>query len=75
MGYDLVIRCHYRIICIKSEQTQQPQRSLPSEFELVLTNWSKTRDLEASLGKTVLYHYFEVSSVWRNYMGSLYGVL
>ena len=55
----------------KSETIQQPQRSLSSEFELVLTNWSKMRDLESSPNKTVLYHYFEVSFVWRNYMGSL----
>ena len=55
----------------KSETIQRPQRSLSSESELVLTNGSKTRDLESNLDKTVLYHYFEVSFVWRNYMGSL----
>ena len=34
---DLVICCHYKIICIKYETIQQPQRSLSSEFEFVLT--------------------------------------
>ena len=53
------------------ETIQQPKRSLSLEFELVLTNWSQTRGLEFSLAKTVLYHYFEVSFVWINYMGSL----
>ena len=47
----------------------QPKRSLSSEFELVLTNWSQTRGLEFSLDKTVLYHYFEVSFLSRNCMG------
>ena len=32
---DLVIRCHYRMICTKSEAIQQLYRSLSSEFELV----------------------------------------
>ena len=31
--------------------------------------WSKTKDLQSSLHKIVLYHYFEVSFVWKNYMG------
>ena len=68
---DLVICCHYRMICIKYETIQQPKRSLSLEFEHVLTNWSQTRGLEFSLDKTVLYHYFEVSFVCRDYMGSL----
>ena len=59
------------MICIKFETIQQPKRFLSAEFELVLTNWSQTRDLESSLDKTVVYHYFEVRFVWRNYMGSL----
>ena len=59
------------MICVKSETIQQPKRPLSLEFELVLTNWSKNRDLESSPNETVLYHYFEVSSVWRNYMASL----
>ena len=63
------------MICIKSETIQQPYRSLSTEFEIVLTNWSKTRDLESSPNKTVHCHYSEVSLVWRNYMGSLKGVL
>ena len=57
------------MICIKYETIQQPKRSLSSEFKRVLTNWSQTRGLEFSLDKTVLYHYFEVSFLSRNYMG------
>ena len=57
-----------KMISIEYETIQQPKRSLSSEFELVL---SQTRGLEFSLNKTVLYHYFEVSFVSRNYMGSL----
>ena len=44
---DLVACCHYRMNCIKYETIQQqPKRSLSSEFELVLTNWSQNRGLE-----------------------------
>ena len=58
------------MICIKFETIQQqPQRSLSSEFELVSSNWLKTRDLESSPNKTVLYYYFEESFAGRNYMG------
>ena len=57
------------MICIKYETIQQPKRSLSSKFELALTNWSQTRGLEFSLDKTVLYHYFEVSFLSRNYVG------
>ena len=58
------------MICIKYETIQQPKRSLSLEFELVSTNWSQTRDLEFSLDKTVLYHYFEVSFVCGDFMGT-----
>ena len=63
------------MICIKFETIQLPKRSLSLEFELVWTNWSQTIGLEFSLDKTVLYHYFEVCFVCRDYMGSLQGVL
>ena len=54
----------------KSETIQQAWRSLSSEYELMSTNWSKTRDQESMQDNTVMYHYFEVSFVWRNYIGS-----
>ena len=70
---NLVICCHYRMICINLRQYSSlgDLFRYSSEFELVLTNWSQTRDLESNLDKTVLYHYFEVNCLWRHYMGSL----